>query len=107
MVRAFGLRDSAAMSTDLEAVAVEVRLAELQASRSAMAFACELESLAAGATRSRLFQLAGRSLSADATRLVLDQYELRAKLLHQAHLVLRELIAQRAANAQAAQDQAA
>jgi hypothetical protein len=52
----------------------------------AIAFACELEALAAGAARGRLFQLAGRiGLSADATRLVLDQYELRAKLLHQAY----------------------
>jgi hypothetical protein len=33
-------------------------------------------------------------LNADATRMVLDEYELRAKLLHQAHLVLRNLIAQ-------------
>jgi hypothetical protein len=38
-------------------------------------------------------------LSADATRMVLDQYELRAKLLHQAHLVLRNLIGQQAADA--------
>jgi hypothetical protein len=30
---------------------------------------------------------------------VLDQYELRAKLLHQAHLVLRELIDERRADA--------
>jgi hypothetical protein len=44
----------------VEPEAVEVRLAELEASRSAMSFARELESLAAGAARGRLFQLAGR-----------------------------------------------
>jgi hypothetical protein len=40
-----------------------------------------------------------KAVSADATRMVLDHYALRAKLLHQAHLVLRNLIAQRAADA--------
>jgi hypothetical protein len=89
--------DRAPMSAqaNLVAVAGEVRSAELDASLSAMAFACELESMAAGAARTRLFQLASRiGLSADATRTVLDQYELRAKLLHEAHLVLRNLIVQ-------------
>jgi hypothetical protein len=33
-------------------------------------------------------------LSADATRMVLDQYEAHAKLLHEAHLILRNLIGQ-------------
>jgi hypothetical protein len=32
---------------------------------------------------------------------VLDQYELRAKLLHEPHLILRETIKQRAAEAPA------
>jgi hypothetical protein len=97
-----------AMSADLSAVAVEVRLAELEANRSAISFACELESMAAGAARSRLFQFAARvGLSADAPQRVLDEYELRAKLLHQAHLVLRELIEQRAADAPATRPRSA
>src|SRR6266436_2392264 len=80
---------------NLAAVAVEVERAEAAASLSAMTFACELESLAAGAARTWLFYLASKvGLSADATRTVLDEYELRAKLLHEAHLVLRNLIAQ-------------
>ena len=78
---------------NLEAVATEVERAEAAASLSAMTFACELESLAAGAARNRLLYLASKvGLSADATRMVLDEYELRAKLLHEAHLVLRNLI---------------
>jgi hypothetical protein len=82
---------------NLEAVAAEVARAQAAASLSAMTFACELESLAAGAARSRLFYLAAKiGLSADATRTVLDEYEHRAKLLHQAHLVLRNLIGQQA-----------
>jgi hypothetical protein len=80
---------------NLAAVAVEVKRAEAAASLSAITFACELESLAAGAARTRLFQLGHQiGLSADAIRTVLDEYELRAKLLHEAHLVLRNLIAQ-------------
>ena len=80
---------------NLAAVAAEVERAEAAASLSAITFACELESLAAGAARTRLFQLAHRiGPSADATRMVLDEYELRAKLLHEAHLLLRDLIAQ-------------
>jgi len=80
---------------NLAAVAVEVKRAEAAASLSAITFACELESLAAGAARTRLFQLAHRiGLSADATRMVLDEYEARARLLHDAHLVLRNLIGQ-------------
>jgi hypothetical protein len=52
--------------------------------------------MVAGAARMRLFYLASKiGLSVDATRLVLDQYELRAKLLHEGHLVLRKLIAER------------
>jgi hypothetical protein len=35
-------------------------------------------------------------LSVDATRMVLDEYELRAKLLHEAHLILRNLNAGKA-----------
>ena len=78
---------------NLAAVAVEVKRAEAAASLSAITFACELESLAAGAARNRLLYLASKvGLSADATRMVLDEYELRAKLLHEAHLVLRNLI---------------
>ena len=77
----------------MEAVATEVERAEAAASLSAMTFACELASLAAGAARNRLLYLASKvGLSADATRMVLDEYELRAKLLHEAHLVLRNLI---------------
>ena len=84
----------------MEAVATEVERAEAAASLSAMTFACELESLAAGAARNRLLYLASKvGLSADATRMVLDEYELRAKLLHEAHLVLRNLIGQQAADA--------
>jgi hypothetical protein len=65
-------------------VAVEAQRAEADASLSAMTFACELEAMAAGAARTRLFDLAGRiGLSADATGMVLDQYERRAKLVHQ------------------------
>ena len=67
------------------------------ASLSAITFACELESLAAGAARNRLFYLASKvGLSADATRMVLDEHELRAKLLHEAHLILRNLNAGKA-----------
>ena len=80
---------------NLAAVAAEVERAEAAASLSAITFACELESLAAGAARNRLFYLAAKvGLSADATRMVLDDYELRAKLLHEAHLVLWNLIGQ-------------
>lgn len=80
-------------SANLAAVAVEVRSAKLEANLSAMAFACELEAMAAGAARTRLFCLATKiGLSADATRRVLDDYELRAKLLHEAHLVLCRMI---------------
>ena len=72
-----------------------MKRAEAAASLSAITFACELESLAAGAARNRLFYLAAKvGLSADATRMVLDDYELRAKLLHEAHLVLWNLIGQ-------------
>lgn len=78
---------------NLADVALEVRLAENAADMSALSFACELEAMAASATRARLFYIASKiGLSADATRLVLDQYELRAKLLHEAHLVLRGMI---------------
>jgi hypothetical protein len=60
-------------------VAVEIAIAEREA---AMCFALELEALA------------GRiGLSRDATMLVLDQYETRAKLLHDAHLFFRDMIA--------------
>jgi hypothetical protein len=56
--------------------------------------------MAAGAARTRLFCFASKiGLSAGATRLVHDQYELRAKLLHEAYLVLRELIAPHQAKA--------
>jgi hypothetical protein len=80
---------------NLAAVAVEVERAADAASLSAITFACELESLAAGAARTRPFQLAHRvGLSADATRMVLDEYELRAKLLHEAYLILRDQIGQ-------------
>jgi hypothetical protein len=79
-------------------VAVEVRLAELEASRSAISFACELESMAASAARARLFYIGNKiGLSDDAIRVVLDQYELRAKLLHEAHLILRGMIVEPAA----------
>jgi hypothetical protein len=85
---------------DLAAVAAEVKRAEAAASLSAMTFACELESLAAGAARNRLLYLASKvGLSADATRMVLDEHEARARLLHEAHLVLRNLIGQQAAAA--------
>ena len=80
---------------NLAAVAAEVKRAEAAASLSAITFACELESMAAGAARTRLFQFAHRiGLSADATRMVLDEYELRAKLVHEAHRVLRNLLGQ-------------
>jgi hypothetical protein len=80
---------------NLAAVAVEVKRAEAAASLSAITFACELESLAAGAARNRLMYFAAKvGLSADATRRVLDEHEMRAKLLHEAHLVLRNLIGQ-------------
>jgi hypothetical protein len=70
------------------------------ASRPATAFACELESVAAGAARTRLFCIASKiGLSADATKLVHDQYGLHAKLLHEAYLVLRELIPRQQAKA--------
>jgi hypothetical protein len=85
---------------NLAAVVAEVERAEVAASLSAMTFACQLESMAAGAARNRLFYLAAKiGLSADATRTVLDEHELRAKLLHEAHLVLRRLIGQQAADA--------
>jgi hypothetical protein len=80
---------------NLAAVAAEVERAEAAASLSALTFACELESMAAGAARNRLLYLASKvGLSADATRMVLDEHEARAKLLHEAHLILRNLIAQ-------------
>jgi hypothetical protein len=83
---------------NLAAVAAEVERAEAAASLSAMTFACELESLAAGAARNRLLYLAAKvGLSAGATRMVLEEHELRAKLLHEAHLALRRLIGQQAA----------
>jgi len=41
---------------NLAAVAAEVERAEAAASLSALTFACELESMAAGAARTRLFQ---------------------------------------------------
>jgi hypothetical protein len=81
-LRVLGIRfdpapcDHACMSAqaNLAAVAGEVRSAELDASVSAMAFACELESMAAGAARMRLIYLATKiGLSADATRMVLDR----------------------------------
>jgi hypothetical protein len=82
---------------NLATVAAEVKRAEAAASLSAMTFACELESLAAGAARNRLLYLASKiGLSADATRMVLDEYEARARLLHDAHLILRNLNAGKA-----------
>ena len=87
------------MGANLAAVAVEVNAAQLDAvNLPAVAFACELEAMAAGASRSRLFVLASKiGLEPDATAMVLDSCERRATLLHQAHLVLRNLIAQQAA----------
>lgn len=81
--------------SQLATMAVEVKLAEGEASLHAIAFACELEAMSAGAARSRLEYIGQKiGLSRDATGMVLDSYEQRAKLLHQAHLVLRQLIAQ-------------
>jgi len=86
----------------LAAVAVELKSAEVEASLSAVSFACQLESMAAGAARARLEVLAHRiGLSADATAKVLDDCERRATLLREAHLILRKMIAQQPSDASA------
>ena len=53
---------------NLAAVVAEVERAEVAASLSAMTFACQLESMAAGAARNRLFYLAASGKPSDSRR---------------------------------------
>jgi hypothetical protein len=74
-------------------LALETRLAERAADLAQVCFALKLEAYAASDTRSKLFELATRiGLSPDATGAVLDQWEYRARMLNEAHVLLRALI---------------
>lgn len=89
-----------ASPSNLAELAVELRLAELDVRRSEceapltnLSFALKLESIIAADHRGKLEEIAARfGLSRDATGLVLDQWEYRSRLLHEAHLLLRALI---------------
>jgi len=82
-----------AIQPNIADLALEVRLAEREADLAQMCFALKLESLVAGAYRGKLEEIAARiGLSRDATGAVLDQWEYRARLLNEAHVLLRALI---------------
>jgi hypothetical protein len=88
-----------ASASNLAELALETRraareTAERRAKSAAqLAFACKLGSLDASLYRSELEILAAEiGLSADATGHVLGQWEYRARLLDEAHELLRKLI---------------
>jgi hypothetical protein len=90
-VTAIPLREG--LSANIADLALETRLAEHDADLSRVCFALKLESMIAGRERSKLFEIATRiGLSPDATGAVLDQCEYRARLLNEAHVLLRALI---------------
>jgi len=77
----------------LAAVAIEIRLAEQDVRFAEMCFACELEAMVAGANRAKLFFIGVKiGLAPASINMVLNQWELRAQLLHEAHLVLRKVL---------------
>lgn len=79
--------------SNLAELAVEVRLAEREAALTEVCFALKLEAMIAGGYRTKLFEVAARiGLSADSTRVVLDEWEYRGRLLNEAHELLRALI---------------
>jgi hypothetical protein len=83
----------AATPSNLAELALEVRLAERAATFEEMSYACELEAMCAGKTRSRLEHVAAEiDLSPGSTRDVLHEWECRARLLGEAHVLLRALI---------------
>ena len=78
---------------NLAEVALELQLAKSEADFRQMSFALELEARCAGKCRSRLEHVAAQiELSPASTRDALDQWEYRARLLAEAHDLLRALI---------------
>ena len=78
---------------NLAVLAVEVKLAERQAALDEMAVMCHFNSIIAAGARAELEQIAARiGLSPDATKMLLDDWETRAKLLRDAAEFLRALI---------------
>jgi hypothetical protein len=74
-------------------LAVEVRLAEREAALTEVCYALQLEAMVSSRYRGKLEEIAARiGLSADSTRIVLDEWQYRARLLDEAHVLLRALI---------------
>lgn len=75
-------------------LALEARLAEREATFKEMSYACELEAMCAGKSRSALERIAAEiGLTPAGTRAVLDKWECRARLLDAAARLLRGLAA--------------
>jgi len=82
-----------AIPPHLAELALELRLAEREATFRELSYACEAEALCAGWTRAKLEYVAAMiGLSPASTRDVLHEWELRARLLHEAHCLLKALI---------------
>lgn len=70
----------------------EIEQVKLDADLDKACYATLLELLSAGATRTKLEEMAARiGLSQNATSFILDHWEARAKALHDAHLILKTL----------------
>ena len=70
----------------------EIEQSKLDADLDKACYATLLESLSAGATRTKLEEMAARiGLSQKATSFILDHWEARHKALHDAHLILKTL----------------
>jgi hypothetical protein len=79
-----------AVYPDFAELAIEAQFAQHDVALTEVSFALELESMAAGARRAKLEEIAARfELSPDATCRVLDQWTRRAQLLHEAAGMLK------------------
>lgn len=74
-------------------IALEVRLAETASTYAEMSFACELGAMSAGSKRVHLMHTAAViGLSPQSTSWVLDEWQVRARHLQEAYLLIKALI---------------